>query len=118
MNTRPCIFYKCMRVYQGCDIKDSVWFLADENYGYFQIARRRTAHIQKYPDAKVISLGIGDTTEPIPQVITGAMEEVCGAVTYFVIFWVKLLATLSWLLKFYLHKYLLVFNLTNFESMV
>lgn len=28
------------------------------------------------PDAKVISLGIGDTTEPIPEVITAAMEEV------------------------------------------
>lgn len=41
-----------------------------------QIARRRNAHIQKHPDAKVISLGIGDTTEPIPTVITGAMEEV------------------------------------------
>ncbi len=32
--------------------------------------------MQKYPDAKVISLGIGDTTEPIPRVITAAMEEV------------------------------------------
>lgn len=30
----------------------------------------------KNPDAKVISLGIGDTTEPIPTVITAAMEEV------------------------------------------
>jgi len=30
----------------------------------------------KYPDAKVISLGIGDTTEPIPEVITSAMAEV------------------------------------------
>ncbi|KAG1366969.1 hypothetical protein COCNU_13G007590 [Cocos nucifera] len=27
----------------------------------------------KYPDAQVISLGIGDTTEPIPEVITSAM---------------------------------------------
>jgi len=41
-----------------------------------QIGRRRTLHMQKYPDAKVISLGIGDTTEPIPRVITAAMEEV------------------------------------------
>jgi hypothetical protein len=31
----------------------------------------------KYPDAKIISLGIGDTTEPIPQVITSALAEVC-----------------------------------------
>ena len=30
----------------------------------------------KYPDAKVISLGIGDTTEPIPEVITSAMAKV------------------------------------------
>lgn len=30
----------------------------------------------KYPDAQVISLGIGDTTEPIPDVITSAMAKV------------------------------------------
>jgi aspartate/methionine/tyrosine aminotransferase len=41
-----------------------------------QIARRRTAHLLKHPDAKIISLGIGDTTEPIPEVITNAMAEV------------------------------------------
>lgn len=32
--------------------------------------------MSKYPDAKVISLGIGDTTEPIPEVITSAMALV------------------------------------------
>lgn len=32
--------------------------------------------MQKYPDAQVISLGIGDTTEPIPDVITSAMAKV------------------------------------------
>jgi LL-diaminopimelate aminotransferase len=41
-----------------------------------QIARTRAAHLLKYPDAKIISLGIGDTTEPIPDVITNAMAEV------------------------------------------
>lgn len=30
----------------------------------------------KYPDAPVISLGIGDTTEPIPDVITSGMSKV------------------------------------------
>jgi len=30
----------------------------------------------KYPDAKVISLGIGDTTEPIPEVISDALSKV------------------------------------------
>lgn len=41
-----------------------------------QIARRRSAHLLKYPDAQIISLGIGDTTEPIPEVITSAMAKV------------------------------------------
>lgn len=34
----------------------------------------------KYPDAQVISLGIGDTTEPIPEVIASAMAKVCSFV--------------------------------------
>lgn len=42
-------------------------------YLFPEIARRRSVHMLKYPDAQVISLGIGDTTEPIPEVITSAM---------------------------------------------
>ncbi|XP_022149209.1 LL-diaminopimelate aminotransferase, chloroplastic [Momordica charantia] len=51
--------------------------LAKLQAGYLfpEIARRRSAHLLKYPDAKVISLGIGDTTEPIPEVITSAMAK-------------------------------------------
>ncbi|XP_024521048.1 probable LL-diaminopimelate aminotransferase, chloroplastic [Selaginella moellendorffii] len=51
--------------------------LAKLQAGYLfpEIARRRAAHLQKNPDAKVISLGIGDTTEPIPEVITTAMAK-------------------------------------------
>ncbi|KAF8019709.1 hypothetical protein BT93_G0414 [Corymbia citriodora subsp. variegata] len=44
-------------------------------YLFPEIARRKAAHLQKYPDAKVISLGIGDTTEPIPDAITSAMAK-------------------------------------------
>ncbi|OWM64757.1 hypothetical protein CDL15_Pgr028474 [Punica granatum] len=44
-------------------------------YLFPEVARRRNAHLAKYPDAKVISLGIGDTTEPIPEVITSAMSK-------------------------------------------
>ncbi|XP_065870967.1 LL-diaminopimelate aminotransferase, chloroplastic isoform X1 [Euphorbia lathyris] len=44
-------------------------------YLFPEIGRRRNAHLQKYPDSKVISLGIGDTTEPIPDVITNAMAK-------------------------------------------
>ncbi|KAH8971502.1 hypothetical protein BDL97_02G146400 [Sphagnum fallax] len=50
-------------------------------YLFPEIGRRRTLHMQKYPDAKVISLGIGDTTEPIPRVITAAMEEKARALS-------------------------------------
>lgn len=44
-------------------------------YLFPEISMRREAHQKKYPDAKVISLGIGDTTEPIPRIITSAMAE-------------------------------------------
>ena len=40
-----------------------------------QIAKRRREHQEANPDAKIISLGIGDTTEPIPQVIAKAMAD-------------------------------------------
>lgn len=41
-----------------------------------QISSRELEHIKKYPNEKVISLGIGDTTEPLPEVITSAMSDV------------------------------------------
>ncbi|XP_021836504.2 probable LL-diaminopimelate aminotransferase, chloroplastic [Spinacia oleracea] len=47
----------------------------EAGYLFPEIGRRRNAHMLKYPDAKVISLGIGDTTEPIPDIITSAMAK-------------------------------------------
>ncbi|CAK9156116.1 unnamed protein product [Ilex paraguariensis] len=44
-------------------------------YLFPEVARRTEAHKLKYPNAKVISLGIGDTTEPIPEIITSAMAK-------------------------------------------
>ncbi|XP_073309166.1 LL-diaminopimelate aminotransferase, chloroplastic-like [Primulina huaijiensis] len=44
-------------------------------YLFPEIARRKAAHMLKHPEAQVISLGIGDTTEPIPEVITSAMSK-------------------------------------------
>ncbi|GJN08790.1 hypothetical protein PR202_ga26746 [Eleusine coracana subsp. coracana] len=46
-----------------------------KGYLFPEISIRHEAHLKKYPDAKVISLGIGDTTEPIPSIITSAMAE-------------------------------------------
>ncbi|XP_020969373.1 uncharacterized protein LOC107619913 [Arachis ipaensis] len=56
----------------GCSVIDVKPFCGDFP---LKIARRRNAHLIKYPDAKVISLGIGDTTEPIPDAITSAMSK-------------------------------------------
>ncbi|KAL4853971.1 LL-diaminopimelate aminotransferase [Chlorella vulgaris] len=44
-------------------------------YLFPEIARRRRAHQEAKPDAKIISLGIGDTTEPIPPFIVEAMKK-------------------------------------------
>ncbi|MCO5595442.1 hypothetical protein L7F22_049484 [Adiantum nelumboides] len=50
-------------------------------YLFPEIARRRSAHSLKYPDAKIISLGIGDTTESIPLPISSAMEAKARALS-------------------------------------
>ncbi|KAJ0085367.1 hypothetical protein Patl1_08463 [Pistacia atlantica] len=44
-------------------------------YLFPEIFMHETEHTRKYPDAKLIRLGIGDTTEPIPEMITTAMAE-------------------------------------------
>ncbi|GBG00003.1 LL-diaminopimelate aminotransferase, partial [Raphidocelis subcapitata] len=44
-------------------------------YLFPEIARRRRAHQEKHPDAQIISLGIGDTTEPLPPFIANAMAK-------------------------------------------
>ncbi|XP_034702374.1 aminotransferase ALD1, chloroplastic-like [Vitis riparia] len=44
-------------------------------YLFPEIAMRELEHMKKYPNAKVISLGIGDTTEPIPDIVTSSMAN-------------------------------------------
>ncbi|PKU68815.1 aminotransferase ALD1 homolog [Dendrobium catenatum] len=44
-------------------------------YLFPEIWQKQLAHMKKYPDAQIINLGIGDTTEPIPKIITSAMAE-------------------------------------------
>ncbi|GJX34173.1 LL-diaminopimelate aminotransferase, chloroplastic [Tanacetum coccineum] len=44
-------------------------------YLFPEIRKRVGAHKSKYPDAKLISLGLGDTTQPIPEVISSAMAK-------------------------------------------
>lgn len=44
-------------------------------YLFPEVARRRREHQANHPDAKILSLGIGDTTEPIPPTIVEAMRD-------------------------------------------
>ena len=44
-------------------------------YLFPEITRRRKAMLEKHPDAKIISLGIGNTTEPLTPVITAGLVK-------------------------------------------
>ncbi|CAA0360781.1 unnamed protein product [Arabidopsis thaliana] len=45
------------------------------NYLFPEINRRELEHIEKHPNVQLISLGTGDTTEPIPEQITSHMSN-------------------------------------------
>lgn len=45
------------------------------NYLFTEIAAKKEAFLNKHPNADLISLGIGDTTEPIPEKITSAFID-------------------------------------------
>ena len=55
--------------------------LANLKAGYLfpEIARRKEALLEKNPSARIISLGIGDTTEPLPPHITEALAAAARA---------------------------------------
>jgi len=44
-------------------------------YLFPEVARRRREYAAKNPDAKIISLGIGNTTEPLPEYIAKALSN-------------------------------------------
>ncbi|XP_059447550.1 aminotransferase ALD1, chloroplastic-like [Corylus avellana] len=51
------------------------------HYLFSEISRREAQHIEKYPNAKVISLGIGDTTQPLPEIIASSMAKYAQALS-------------------------------------
>ncbi|XP_021714846.1 aminotransferase ALD1-like [Chenopodium quinoa] len=46
-----------------------------DNYLFPEICMREMEHIKKYPHAKLIRLGVGDTTQPIPYTISSVMSQ-------------------------------------------
>ncbi|RWR72813.1 LL-diaminopimelate aminotransferase, chloroplastic [Cinnamomum micranthum f. kanehirae] len=76
ITSRSCEIVRCVVTPEKTAYKITVSRnanIAKLQAGYlFPEIARRSVHMQKYPDAQVISLGIGDTTEPIPEVITSA----------------------------------------------
>ncbi|RWR93255.1 LL-diaminopimelate aminotransferase, chloroplastic isoform X2 [Cinnamomum micranthum f. kanehirae] len=86
ITSRSCEIVRCVVTPEKIAYKTTVSRnanLAKLQAGYLfpEIARRRSVHMQKYPDAQVISLGIGDTTEPIPEVITSGMAMRANALS-------------------------------------
>ena len=45
------------------------------SYLFSEIARRVAAYEQEHPDKKLIRLGIGDVTRPLPGAVTAAMHR-------------------------------------------
>lgn len=56
------------------------------SYLFAEIAKRKQLFLESNPDAKLISLGIGDTTQPIPEIVTDAFiaqaKKLNDAATY------------------------------------
>lgn len=48
-------------------------------YLFPEIAKRRREYVASHPDAKIISLGVGNTTEPLTPHITKAMADYAAA---------------------------------------
>ncbi|CAN6483233.1 unnamed protein product [Victoria cruziana] len=46
-------------------------------YLFTEISMLQSLYQAKYPDVKLISLGVGDTTHPIPEIIASAMAKKC-----------------------------------------
>ncbi|XVF44725.1 hypothetical protein PTKIN_Ptkin02bG0147200 [Pterospermum kingtungense] len=51
------------------------------NYLFPEILKRELQYLDKHPNAEVISLGIGDTTEPIPEKISLSMANYARALS-------------------------------------
>ncbi|VVA99170.1 unnamed protein product [Arabis nemorensis] len=51
------------------------------NYLFPEITRRELEHVEKHPNVRLISLGTGDTTEPIPEQITSQMSNFAHALS-------------------------------------
>lgn len=49
--------------------------LLSQNYLFPEVNKRKQAFLNQFPDASLISLGIGDTTEPIPLPISEGMAK-------------------------------------------
>ena len=50
-------------------------------YLFPEVARRRVEYEKNHPDAKIISLSIGNTTEPLPKFIAEAMADYASALS-------------------------------------
>ncbi|MCO5552501.1 hypothetical protein L7F22_006013 [Adiantum nelumboides] len=73
-----CLLYYHDRSCEGCacGVERSKTLSNCESELFFvKLREKLEAHKKVHPNAKVISLAVGDATEPIPQIITSAMKQ-------------------------------------------
>lgn len=46
-----------------------------ENYLFSEVKKRLCAYTDAHPNAKLLRLGVGDVTLPLPKIVSGAMEQ-------------------------------------------
>ncbi|KAJ7965661.1 LL-diaminopimelate aminotransferase [Quillaja saponaria] len=66
----------CTKVPRGINMEN-----LQSGYLFPEIFIRESNHVQKKPHARLIKLGVGNTTEPIPDIITSAMAEQAHALS-------------------------------------
>src|SRR5262249_53976037 len=52
------------------------------SYLFAEIKRRTAAFRETHPDARVISLGVGDVTQPLPPAVILALQEAAGEMAH------------------------------------
>jgi len=75
---RPATSHARSRVHMSTVARNSNIAKLQAGYLFPEIGRRRNAFLEKNPDAQIISLGIGDTTRPIPPHILKGLTDGAG----------------------------------------
>ena len=58
--------------------KNNNYLNLQENYLFKEIGDRAAAYMAKHPEKKILRMGVGDVTRPLPKAIVEAMQQAAG----------------------------------------